>query len=134
MKEKAGKGKTRLGLQAAIERARQAEAQIFGLLQKAIQENKANSISRYQRLHKDALDTLRKAEKDLPSVQRDTAKLVPVEEAARELVLMAGEIRSLLLVMPRSLAPRLENRKAVECEALLREEVDSILRSLADGK
>ncbi len=125
--------KTKLGLKAAIERARKAEAQIFDLLQKAIQENKANSISRYQRLHKDALDTLRKAEKDLPSVQRDTARLVPVEEAARELVLMAGEIRSLLLVMPRALAPRLENRKATECEQIVRDEVDSVLRSLSRG-
>lgn len=121
------------GLLPAVERARQSEKQIHDLLQAAITKGNPDIIAQYQRLHQQALDTLRKAEKDLPGIQRDTADLVPLAEAGKELELMAAEIRTLLLSLPRSIAPRLENRKAAEVEATLQAELDGILKVLSRG-
>jgi len=126
--------KPKPGLKAAIARLEQNEIQLHERLQAAMTGGIADDIAVCQRLHKDAVDTLRKATKDIFGVERDNANQVSVNEAQKELTLMAGEIRSLLLTLPRSLAPQLENRKAAEIEALLTSAVDSALATLNKGQ
>ena len=121
------------GIRGAVERCRIIERDLFELREKTKEHNPGLAAS-YARQHKEALDNLRKLEKDVAGIRQSQGDVIPVADARAILTRMATEAKSALINLPRSVAPRLPGLKPAEIENVLRDEIDAILRRLSEGK
>ena len=79
----------------------------------------------------DAIDTIRKVEKDLPAIQRQAGILVDAQEASDELADVAGEIKTALLSIPAKLAQEVAGKPPDIVFRVLDDEIRAAMRRLS---
>jgi len=123
----------RLGYEPMVDRVQRAESATFAAWANALNAKRpAAEIAALARLWLEQVDALRKVEKDQSAVRRHDKDWLSRAEAETAFRRLAQEVKTALLALPRSLAPRCADRKAPEIEALLADEIHGVLQLLAD--
>lgn len=115
---------TELGLDPALDRLRQAELMAF-------QEWQANPSATVFRSYGQAVELLRKAEKNLIDLQRERRELLPKSEVKTWLFRQIVSAKSTLTNIPGKLAPQLEGLPWPKIQAKLEEEILHALGKLS---
>lgn len=115
---------TDLGLDPAVDRLRQAELLAF-------QEWQSNPSATVFRSYGQAVELLRKAEKNLIDLQRERRELLPKSEVKTWLFRQIISAKSTLTNIPGKLAPQLEGLPWPKIQAKLEEEILHALGKLS---
>lgn len=122
------------GYAGMLGRLHRAELLCFGSWARAITDGEIVIAAAMAESWQKFTEQLRKVEKDQAGIRKDDADWVEREEAEREVLRMALEIRTHLLALPKALAGRIAKRSAPECEKILQDEIDALLKNMAKGK
>ena len=115
-----------------IERLRIAERASFSRWARALRDHSSvPDISALAHLWLEDVDALRKVEKDQASVRRNQKDWLPRAKVEALFTRIGTEIKTHLLALPRSLAPRLEGMSAAQKEALIQDEIYKALEALS---
>jgi hypothetical protein len=125
-------GNQEIGLEAALERLRQAEQATFAKWQESFNANRKESPVFFKDWQT-ALDLLRKAEKNLTDHLTQRRDLLPALEVKTWLARKIEATKSTLLDMPGKVSPELEGLPWPEIQKRLTEEVRDALGKLQDA-
>ena len=84
--------------------------------------------------HQQAAEQRRKIDKDRAAIELSMGDVLPREQVDEELRQMAVEIKSKLLAIPNSAAPRLEGKDAAWIAGELKRVIEDALTALAEGE
>ncbi len=128
-RETSGEG---VGLEAALERLRQAERATFGRWQQAFNDDRKEAPMFFKDWQM-ALDLLRKAEKNLTDHLVQRRDLLPASEVKAWMATMITEAKQTLLNIPGKLAPQLENQPWPKIQKRLEEEIRFALEKISNS-
>ncbi len=117
------------GLDPAVDRLRQAEVMAFHRWNKAVEDG--NAPEAVFRSYGQAVELLRKAEKNLLDLQRERRDLLPKSEVKTWLFRQILSAKSTLTNLPGKLAPQLEGLPWPKIQAKLEEEILHALGKLS---
>lgn len=117
------------GLEAALARLRRAELLAYTRWESSIADG--NAPEAVFRSYGQAVELLRKAEKNLLDLQRERRELLPAEEVRAWLLRQIVAAKATLLNLPGKLAPQLEGQPWQKIQVRLEEEIIDALGKLA---
>lgn len=117
------------GLDPAVDRLRQAEVMAFHRWNKAVEDG--NAPEAVFRSYGQAVELLRKAEKNLLDLQRERRDLLPKSEVKVWLYRQIIASKTTLLNLPGKLAPGLEGQSWPKIQAKLEEEIRNAISKLS---
>jgi len=121
-----------VGFDAMLERLRLAERTMFGAWAEAVKRRDFVQAAGCAKQWLDQAEQLRRVEKDQSSVRRDADAWLSHAEVLEAFTRWTAEIKTLLLALPRALAPRLAGLTATQIEAVLNNEVYRVLTLLSE--
>lgn len=121
-----------VGLEAALERLRQAEQATFQKWQTAFKDNRKEAPMFFKDWQM-ALDLLRKAEKNLTEHLTQQRELLPASEVKTWMSGMITAAKQTLLNIPGKLAPQLENQPWPKIQKRLEEEIRFALEKISSN-
>jgi hypothetical protein len=123
-------GNEDIGLEAALERLRQAEQATFAKWRESFNANMKESPVFFKDWQT-ALDLLRKAEKNLSDYLCQRRDLLPAAQVRAWMLTQITATKSTLLNLPGKLAPQLENQPWPKIQKKLEEEIRFALDKLS---
>ncbi len=118
------------GLEAALERLRTAERSTYERWAQAFKDNRKEAPLLFKDW-KEALDLLRKAEKNLTDHLTQRRELLPSSEVKAWMVTQITAAKQTLLNIPGKLAPQLENQPWPKIQKRLEEEIRIALEKIS---
>lgn len=131
--------RNKTGIVGALARMRSVERVAYSAYLRSVHDKESPAIVRAkQRLFVDAVEALRKAEKELPGILEGRGESIPLQTAIDEQLKINMAIKRDLLTLPRKLTPTLaamsDEIDPGKVEDILAREIDDLLRHLASGQ
>ncbi len=123
-------GNQEIGLEAALDRLRQAEQATFAKWQEHFTQESREAPACFKDWQA-ALDLLRKAEKNLTDHLTQRRDLLPADEVRAWMLTQITAVKQALLNLPGKLAPQLENQPWPKIQKKLDEEIRFALEKLS---
>jgi hypothetical protein len=122
----------KLGLEAALERLRNAEAKAHAKWESAFDVDDPDS-GNYFRSWQQSLELLRKAEASLLEVLKERRELLPAGEVKAWLARNIEAAKGRLLEIPPKVAPTVEGMDWTQVQQLLEDEIQEALKNVASA-